>query len=276
MEPIQINNQSLNFKIDSATDCNVILYPHFLTLKIPSESLEKSKRKAVNYENNQVEVIGSIQIKSMINITYTVVEVDDVPLLGRAMAKRLGIIMWNKIPLNVHTVSIDKERIISDNTDLFQGGIGKIPVEYKIEVRAGAEPVVRHTHRVPISIRGKLKERLDLLENKGIIARVEQPTEWVSNIVVAEKPDGDIRVCLNPAELNKVLKDDSHPIPTIESLLLKLQGKKIFSVVDCRDAFHQVPLEPACSFLTTFISPFGKYRYLRLPYGLAVSPEAYQ
>jgi len=127
MEPIQINNRSLNFKIDSAADCNVIPYPHFLTLKIPSESLEKSKRKAVNYGNNQVEVIGSIRIKLMIrnrihNITYTVVEVDDVPLLGRAMAERLGIIMWNKIPLNLHTVSIDKERIISDNTDLFQGG----------------------------------------------------------------------------------------------------------------------------------------------------------
>ncbi|XP_066970068.1 uncharacterized protein [Macrobrachium rosenbergii] len=76
-----------------------------------------------------------------------------------------------------------------------------------------AKPVVMPDRRVPISVRPKLKEELDRLVNLGVIVRVEQPTPWVSQLVIAHKRNSDIRVCLDPKELNKVLLHEHYTLP---------------------------------------------------------------
>lgn len=76
--------------------------------------------------------------------------------------------------------------------------------------------------------------------------------------------------------LNKGICTYLFPLPTLEELAVKLQGKKIYTVLDLKDGFYQVPLDKDSRKLTTFITPFGKYCFKRLPFGLNISPEVFQ
>ncbi|GBL76963.1 Transposon Ty3-G Gag-Pol polyprotein [Araneus ventricosus] len=135
---------------------------------------------------------------------------------------------------------------------------------------------VRPPHRVPLTVKPKLELKLKELEAQGIIAKVDQPKEWVSNIVIIEKANGTIRICLDPQDLNKVIKREHVFIPTIEEFLPKLSNKSVYSVLDLKDGFFQIPLDVKSSELCTFSTPFGCYKFLRLPMGISYAPEIFQ
>ncbi|GBN99368.1 Transposon Ty3-I Gag-Pol polyprotein [Araneus ventricosus] len=120
-----------------------------------------------------------------------------------------------------------------------------------------------------------LRKNFKKLENEGIIAKVNNPQGWVSNLIVVEKTDGSIRLCLDPKDLNKVIKRDYVLIPKIEELVPNLTNKKVFSVLDFKDGFFQIELDDKSSDLCTFSSPFGCYKFLRLPMGLSCAPEIF-
>ncbi|XP_035220341.1 uncharacterized protein LOC118193370 [Stegodyphus dumicola] len=98
-------------------------------------------------------------------------------------------------------------------------------------------PVVRPPRRVPLSLKPKLELKLSELERQGIIAKVDQPLNWVSNLVIIEKANGSLRICLDPQDLNKAIKREHVLIPTIEEILPKLCNKSIYSVLDLKDGF---------------------------------------
>ena len=79
-----------------------------------------------------------------------------------------------------------------------------------------AEPVVHAPRRVPLTIKDKLKETLDQLEKETIIAKVNEPTDWVSSLVIVEKKDKSLRLCIDPKDLNKNIKRSHYPLPTFE------------------------------------------------------------
>ena len=124
-------------------------------------------------------------------------------------------------------------------------------------------------------MKDKLHDKIRELEKRGIIAKVSKPTAWISSLVVVEKP-GKMRVCLDPRELNKAIKRPKYPMPTLDEILPSLANAKVFTVLDAKEGFHQVKLDEESSFLTTFWTPFGIYRYLRMPFGIASAPEEYQ
>ena len=95
-------------------------------------------------------------------------------------------------------------------------------------------------------------------------------------MVTSLKKNGDIRVCIDPQALNKVLKREMHPLPIIEDILPELSKAKIFSKFDLRNGYWHCSLDEESSNLTTFQTPFGQYKWKRLPFGLAVSSEIFQ
>ena len=95
-------------------------------------------------------------------------------------------------------------------------------------------------------------------------------------LVIAEKKDGNLRLCLDPCDLTKVIKREHYKIPTVEEIASTLAGKIVFSILDEKDGFWQIPLDEESSFLCTFNSPFGRYRFLRCPFGISSAPEVFQ
>ena len=83
-------------------------------------------------------------------------------------------------------------------------------------------------------------------------------------------------ICLDPQELNKVIQRPKCQMPTLEELLPKLCKAKVFSTLDAKDGFYQISLDEASSKLTTFWTPFGRYRYLRMPFGISLAPEEFE
>uniref|UniRef100_A0A7M5XDE8 Reverse transcriptase domain-containing protein n=1 Tax=Clytia hemisphaerica TaxID=252671 RepID=A0A7M5XDE8_9CNID len=108
-------------------------------------------------------------------------------------------------------------------------------------------------------------------------------SQRASPIVMVKKPDrkdenGDqlYRLTTNFKELNKCIKDEIHPIPKIRQVLDKLLGKKVFTVIDLKDGFHQLKLDEESQELCALITPIGVYQYLRMPMGIKVAPSIFQ
>lgn len=93
-----------------------------------------------------------------------------------------------------------------------------------------------------------------------IIAKIEEgePTQWVNSLVYRRKQNGKLRLCLNPKDLNAAIRREHNVIPTLEEILPKLDGAKVFSIVDARFGYWNVGLDKGSSYLTTFNSPFGR------------------
>ena len=87
---------------------------------------------------------------------------------------------------------------------------------------------------------------------------------------------GKLRICLDPKDLNKALLHTPHPMTTIDDVIPQLANAKVFSVLDAKDSFWQVELEEESSYLTTFWTPFGRYRWLRMPFGPSSSSDEFQ
>ena len=94
-------------------------------------------------------------------------------------------------------------------------------------------------------------------------------------MVVVRKKNNDIRICLDPTNLNKAIKRPHYALTTIEDILPDLAKAKVFSVVDASNGFWQVELDKKSSLLTTFATPFGRYRWKRLPFGICSASEEY-
>jgi transposase InsO family protein len=152
---------------------------------------------------------------------------------------------------------------------------GTLPGEYSIKLDDGAVGVVHAVRRQPAALRARIIDKLHEMESDGFIERVEQPTEWVSSMVVAVRND-KIRICIDPTDLNKVIKREHYPMRTIEDVVSDIPGATVFSVLDAKSGFMQIKLDAKSSLLTTFNTPIGRYRWLRLPFGVKCAPEAFQ
>ena len=110
----------------------------------------------------------------------------------------------------------------------------------------------------------------------GIVAKVIEPTDWVNSLACSQKPNSDPWVCLYPKDLNKAIKWRYIKTPTVKEVSHEFAGSKFFSKLDAKSAFWCVALDDKSSYLTTFGTIFGTFRYLVMPYGSIDSQNASQ
>ena len=106
--------------------------------------------------------------------------------------------------------------------------------------------------------------------------REGEPTAWVNSLIYRRKPNGRLRICLDPKDLNAAIPRDYHVMPTLEEVLPKLNGATHFSILDARSGYWNVTLDEESSYSTTFNSPFGRYRFKRMSFGLKMSQDVFQ
>ena len=90
-----------------------------------------------------------------------------------------------------------------------------------------------------------------------------------------EKPDGSLRICMDPKHLNKNLKREHYQLPTFEEISMRLSNAKVFSKLDANKGYWQIPLVYESSLLTTINTPFGRYHFKRLPFGIHSAQEVF-
>ena len=159
---------------------------------------------------------------------------------------------------------------------LFQG-LGKLQGQYHIKLKDNAQPfALTVPRRVAIPLLPKVKEELERMEAMGVISKVDEPTDWCAGLVVVPKSNGQVRICVDLTKLNKSVCQERHLLPSVEQILAQLEGAKVFSKLDANSGFWQIELAPESAKLTTFISPFGRFCFNRLPFGITSAPEHFQ
>ena len=143
----------------------------------------------------------------------------------------------------------------------------------QLTLKPDTEPVLRPPKILLIELRDQTKQELDRLVHKGVLAPVDEPTEWVNQMAAATKKGGSLRICIDPQSLNLALKREHYQLPVLEDILPDLARAKVFSQVDLSHGYWHCILEEDSSAFTTFSTPFGQYRWKRLPFGLSVSSE---
>ena len=164
--------------------------------------------------------------------------------------------------------------ILREYKDVFEG-LGHIGISSGFVVNPDHTPVQHAPRRVAVTLQKEVKEKIAEMEKKGIIQKATEPTEWISSMVVVAKP-GKIRICLDPCDLNKAIQRPKYQMPTLQEVLPRLSKAKVFTTLDAKDGFYQIGLDEASSKKTTFWTPFGRYRYLRMPFGISLAPEEFE
>ncbi|GBM06208.1 Retrovirus-related Pol polyprotein from transposon 297, partial [Araneus ventricosus] len=101
-------------------------------------------------------------------------------------------------------------------------------------------------------------------------------SEYSSPVVIVRKKDGTPRVCIDYRRLNKVVVKDRFPLPLIEDILDRLQGSRVFSTIDLKNAFFHVDVNKDSRKYTSFVTHEGQYQFLKVPFGLCNSPAVFQ
>ena len=169
-------------------------------------------------------------------------------------------------------VTINNDSFISKVTTHQLGDLG----EATLRTDETVPPKILPCRKVPLAIRDDVKKELDRLVEKGVLFTVTEPTEWVSQMAVVHKRDGKLRICIDLQPLNAALKREHYRLLVLDDVLPELKDAKVFSKLDVREAYWHVRLDERSSKLTTMITPFGRYMWKRLPFGLKVSSEIFQ
>ena len=166
--------------------------------------------------------------------------------------------------------------ILEKYSSLFQG-LGNLGEPYQIKLKEDAKPYALFTARnVPLPLRTPVQEELNRMEKLGVISKVEEPTQWCAGMVVVPKKNKKLRICVDLRPLNESVQREVFPLPKVDETLAQLTGAKIFSKLDANSGFWQIPLSAESRHLTTFITPFGRYCFNKLPFGITSAPEHFQ
>ena len=128
--------------------------------------------------------------------------------------------------------------------------------------------------RVALPLQEKVRDELQRMQDLGVIVQETGPTDWCSPMVPVLKPSGAVRICVDLKKLNaSALKCEHFSLPVISDTLAKFAGSTVFTALDTNSGFWQIPLSDEAPKLTTFITSFGAFRFLRMPFGIVSAHE---
>ena len=293
-EEVKVGGRMIRFKVDTGAQTNLI--PKHVYDKLSEKGrMRHSRKKLKGVSGETVEFVGKTYLnynasKFKCRAETFIVKDKINPLLGLDTALQLKIVQ--KGPGSHAKDSVDTNESYYVNSvsckgltlpdikrkygSVFDGKLGKYPSQYRIKLSDDATPVIIPTKRIPQSVESPLKEKLDKMTDNDVIEAVTHPTQWVNGLVATHKKSGDIRVCLDPRPLNKYILREHHPIPTFKEVSARLRNPKYFTIIDQSDSFWQIELTEDCRDLTTFSTPWGRYRFKRMPFGISSASEVQQ
>lgn len=207
LETIEIETKAVQVKIDSGAQVNVMSKNTLLQILGKNNvKLHKTKLVLESYGGFKIRPLGTTDLNCKFKnrnyvLKFVIVECKSKTILGLRSSIDMQLIKQIDSLSSIQT----QDEFIKHNLDVFTG-VGKYSKKCHLKVKEGCTPIAKPPRRIPLSLKNKLKHTLSELESKGIIAGVSEPTEWLNNLVIIEKQDNTLRICLDPKDLNKVLE----------------------------------------------------------------------
>jgi transposase InsO family protein len=204
----------------------------------------------------------------------------DTKIMGLDLACALGLIQIPRNPVFGLDQRSSSAPFVKAFPDVFEG-VGLIKdFVVDFDVDSTVSPAVCGATKVPFQLLPKYKETLATMEAGGVIRRNDKPSRWVNRVQLVVKKDGSLRPCLDPKQLNRALNRPRTHIPTVSEMVVKIRDRhgrmpRFFAKLDCRAGFWQCKLSEQAQEYTTFATPWGRYCFCRLPFGLSLAPEVF-
>lgn len=277
----------LKVKLDTGANANALPLRTFRQM-YPNTSVEEvahahAGTKLTSYSGDNIECLGTMNFNCRYqkgkwhNTKFYIVDVPGPVILGLPTCEKLHLvaITCQRVELHQVTAITSTAELVKQFPEQFDR-IGQFVQPAQILLRPDAQPHIDRPRKCSISLLPRIKTELQRMEDVGVIRRVKEHTDWCSSLVYSTKKDGSIRVCLDPKHLNDAIKRCPHKIPTLEEINPLFSGAKLFSKLDAKAGYWSVPIEEKCQILTTFRTPFGRYCFTRLPFGLNISQDIFQ
>ena len=258
-----VNGCHLHFQLDTGAEVNTLCQRF-----VKKHQVKPSSKNLIMWNATRVKPVGeatlplrNIHTGEEKQVQFVVVPNDFSCLLGVNTIQDMGLI------------TVHNDRFLARiKTGEELGDLGEAILHVNPDVRPRTLPC----RNVPTALKEDVKTEMDRLVELGVLVPVSEPTEWVSQMAVVRKANGKLRICIDPQALNEALMREHYKLPTLDDILPMLNKAKVFSKVDVKNAFWHVRLDYKSSVLTTMITPFGRFRWARLPFGLKVSSEIFQ
>jgi len=302
---LYFDNVLHNVKIDSGAQANVISLETANNM-IPNLNVLPTNVTLNAFGGFDLPVVGKVYVNCSRNfkpveshkLEFIVIKSKVKTVLGLESAMRLKFI--NTTQVQAHAIhnqtvseretkktqarsgtntpqSVEITELLSEYKDVFDtNSVGLIKnCEYDIKLAPNNIPKISKNRPTPFAKKAKIEAELKRMTKLNIIEPVEEPTEWVNSYVAVEKGD-KIRICLDPSALNQYVQRERMQLPTIDDVYSDIREGKLYSKLDLKDGYWQVPLSKESSSLTTFQTHVGRFRYKRLPFGLNSANEVFQ
>lgn len=271
---ITVSGFQFPVKLDTGAQANVISKDTFDKLHT---RLNKTTTRLTSYSGNKIPVIGEVTVpckhkKKTYEVKFIVTSSKAQDVLGLKTCQEMNLIKRIEA-IQKEELTTTKE-LISEYKDVFTG-LGCLKQKYHIEVDENVSPVHNQARKIPLALQERVKQELKRMEELKVIKKQNDHTDWASPMVIVEKPNKQLRLCMDPQQLNKAIKRDKFSIPDPEEIKARLNKAKYFTKLDATSGFWHIPLDAESSQLCTMTTPFGKYSFLRSPFGISSAPEIF-
>lgn len=262
-ETVEIGQEKLRFKLDTGAQCNVLPYKYIRNAKI---ELHPSKvKRLISFSDHRINVIGEATIGCKVKnkthqINFKIINENTSAILGRKSCEDLGLII----------------RVNELKTANVFDGLGCLKnFEYDIDLVENPQFEKYPARRIPHAIRQQVKSELDSMVKLGVIRKMDNEVSPVVSPMVIVRKNSKLRICLDPTDVNKNIQRRYYPLKSIEEIAARVHGSRYFTLLDCTRGFWQIKVSKRTEPYLAFSTPWGRYCFQRLPFGLASAPEVF-
>ncbi|KAJ7991418.1 hypothetical protein DPEC_G00283640 [Dallia pectoralis] len=254
--PVYLDGRCVPLLLDTGAKVS-LLNVDTCNLLFPNRQMQPPSTALCGYGRSKIDIVGLLYLP----VRYTSTTVDRFPfhitrhgenIMGLDLFLSLGFTLQDNNGARILQVGSHWQQ---SQPELFNGLGCLTSFTHKPLLDHSVPPVVQPLRRVPLALRDGVTQELQRLQADGIIEPIDA-SPWVSNLVIARKKSGGLRVCVDLRQVNKAVVPDKYPLPTTEEPTTHFYGSRVFSKLDLRQGYLQIPLHPGKSEPDGFYHPY--------------------
>lgn len=275
---VKISGQFVKMEVDSGSPYTILSLRKFREL-LPRAKLDHHTANITDFQGGRILVRGEHRItieyhgQVIQNLPLLVVDCEAPSIIGRNWFKPLNITLQG-----VHVVrgKITIKDVLQEYDEVFSSELGCYkgpPVRFELN---DDQPRSLPPRIVPMALREPVEKELAKLEAQGILVRLDY-SDWATPIVPVKKSDGTIRICGDyKSTVNLKIKSHAHKVPSVNDLLSRIDGGKVFAKLDMSQAYQQLTVDEDTAKMQAIATHKGTFAVTRLQFGIAAAPGIFQ